>query len=285
MKGKVALFNLYIFIFVVLSVICEARYYNPQTGGFLTRDPSSVSGGINLYNGYFAQRDAIDPMGLKDYKLGNYDLRIKHDNGSGTHGATAPPTLKQSLAKTGWHSVALAARAIGLEDAGRHMLMYLENTGNDQTIIYARLISDVPSAQKVRDSEINEAMVFAETINKKKFNISSYAASLGYARKDESWNWYYAVGGYSTWGKAKVTKDGDCYKMKMKLKFEDKYNWDAGKAVTIFGVTVPDVSLGELHRAGIAWEYILIGDAEYTIKWSKGERVGSGAKVEIGGRE
>jgi len=43
--------------------------------------------------------------------------------------------------------------------------------------------------------------------------------------------------------------------------------------VTIFGVPVPDTSLGRLHEVGIAQEYIMKGDVIYNISWKKGERI------------
>jgi hypothetical protein len=44
-------------------------------------------------------------------------------------------------------------------------------------------------------------------------------------------------------------------------------------------VTVPDISLGRLHQVGIAQEFDMTGQINYTIEWEKGERIGSGAIV------
>jgi hypothetical protein len=178
--------------------------------------------------------------------------------------------------------VAEAAELI-YQDAGAHMLHFLDNTGSTYTIRYSTLISDVQSARTVRNTEIDEALAFSETINKDDFDITSTSATTGYATKTESANWYYAVGGYSAFGKGRVKRCNENYKMTFTLKFRDRYNWDTGKGVTINGIVIPDTSLGRLHAVGIAQEFNMVGEVTYIIKWKKGQRTNSGA-VATGGR-
>jgi len=42
----------------------RARYYSPELGRFISRDPLAFIDGMNLYAGYFAMHGMIDPMGL-----------------------------------------------------------------------------------------------------------------------------------------------------------------------------------------------------------------------------
>ena len=49
----------------------------------------------------------------------------------------------------------------------------------------------------------------------------------------------------------------------------DRYNWDGDKSTQIFGMTVTDAQLQELHRAGLAQEYYLAGQS--SIKRGSGE--------------
>ena len=42
-------------------VLCTNRYYDPQSGRFLTRDPSGYAGGINLYG--YTQNNPVNRMG------------------------------------------------------------------------------------------------------------------------------------------------------------------------------------------------------------------------------
>ena len=263
------------------------RYYDTQAGRFISRDPIGYANDLNDYQYVFSEPiNQIDSYGLLDYRIGDYDLKINTDTGSGTHGSKAPATVAQRAARLGWYAVAAGANALGYYDASKNMRHFLDNTGSDLTINYSGLISKVPNAQNARDMEINEALKYAESVNDMAtFTISSHAASSGYCRKLESENWYYAVGGYSTWGKAKVVAHDKCkYEMTFDLKFFDKYNWDVGKSVTIFGIRVPDIALGELHQAGIAQEYLMNGNVTYKIEWTKGQRIGNGAKVEEGSR-
>ena len=60
--------------------------------------------------------------------------------------------------------------------------------------------------------------------------------------------------------------------MRFTFNYADKYNWDAGKSVTIFGRTVADTTLGRLHQVGIAQEYLMSGKARLAVEWEKGER-------------
>ena len=171
----------------------------------------------------------------------------------------------------------------GYDNAARHMRHYLNNSGSVLTIDYSQLINDVPYAQETRDYEINLAIDYIEGLPQTKkwsnYPISSHSSTEGETPKEESKDWYYAVNSYETWGKALVSRDCDKYKMKILLKFEDKYNWDVGKSAKILGITVSDISLGVLHRVGIAQEYIIKGEVVYTVEWERGQRIGTGAKI------
>ena len=41
----------------------------------------------------------------------------------------------------------------------------------------------------------------------------------------------------------------------------DRYNWDGDKSTEIFGMTITDKELQELHRAGLAQEYDMSGES------------------------
>lgn len=41
----------------------------------------------------------------------------------------------------------------------------------------------------------------------------------------------------------------------------DRYNWDGSKSTQIFGMTITDKQLQELHRAGLAQEYDMSGES------------------------
>ncbi|MFP4143897.1 MAG: hypothetical protein ACLFV3_02025 [Phycisphaeraceae bacterium] len=97
-------------------------------------------------------------------------------------------------------------------------------------------------------------------------------ASGGYNRKAESWDWYFAVGGYSAWGKGQATvkclANGEKeYTLDFTYEFLDKYNWDKEKSVSIFGLTVTDEFMGDFHRMGLAKEFVMNGSVTETVTW------------------
>ena len=47
-----------------MLVIYRARYYDPETGEFISRDPLEYVDGMSLYRGYFVP-DEVDPLGLE----------------------------------------------------------------------------------------------------------------------------------------------------------------------------------------------------------------------------
>ena len=52
-------------LLTLLSQSLHARYFDPEGGRFINRDPLEYVDGMNLYAGYFAQRFQIDPMGTE----------------------------------------------------------------------------------------------------------------------------------------------------------------------------------------------------------------------------
>jgi len=89
-------------------------------------------------------------------------------------------------------------------------------------------------------------------------------------------NWFYATGGcqYATGGTITLhppTSDNPkwTYSYNYRVHVADRYNWDGDKSTQIFGMTVTDAQLQELHRAGLAQEYDLAGQS--SIKRGSGE--------------
>ena len=101
--------------------------------------------------------------------------------------------------------------------------------------------------------------------------------SGGYNSHSENPNWFFAVGGYSVWGKGRVTvtaaPDAARYDLAFTYRLCDRYNWDTGKSVKILGVTVTDTFMGEFHREGLAREYDYYGTALRRFQWKKGEAI------------
>ena len=261
------------------------RFYQSNGERWLSRDPLRELGGSNLYG--FIHNNPInqfDPFGLKDYKVGTADPTIKPDVGAGAWNSkewTWGNVLMKGLIVEN-----IGIVWVGMPDAVNHIQHYFRNSGSDYTIRLQKMIDDVPSAQKLYEGELSMAQAFVESLSEGKHSITSGRASGSYNNKSESWNWYYAVGGYSAWGKGNATVCGEEYTLEFEYKFYDRYNWDGGKQVTILGQVVTDQFMGEFHRQGLAREFDMFGSMKKTVKWKKGEapKVTDGWDSERGGR-
>jgi len=118
--------------------------------------------------------------------------------------------------------------------------------------------------------------------------VTSKNVEVGYNRQAESRNWFFAIGGYSTWGKGVATVAGTpaaaTYQVDFEYKFYDRYNWDAGKSVTFAGITVTDRFMGEFHRQGLAREFDCFGSFKRHFSWKKGETIAQDQLDGPGGR-
>ncbi len=248
------------------------RYYGALDGRWKSRDPIEEKGGENLYG--FAGNDGIDQidlLGKRNYAKGDGDPTIIPDLGAGKWGGT-PATIK-------FRSIKLALQAGGVffqwPNANDHLGHYLGNSGSKYQAKLENMVNAVPSAKRVFDVEVSQAMRFAENLTSPG-KIYSRNGSLGYNAKAESKDWYYAIGGYWAWGKADVScASGGSYEMIFEYKFQDEYNWDGGKSVKInvpgYGpITVTDHFMGELHRQGLAKEYRINGGFRKKVVWKKG---------------
>lgn len=163
-----------------------------------------------------------------------------------------------------------------LPDAWAHLKHYLGNSGSKYTIRFAKMISDVKTVKDLQKKELDEAMKYVEEkLRDGSHSITSLATSGGYVSQAENPNCFFAVGGYSVWGKgtAKVTGNSNCFELDFDFKFFDRYNWDNGKSVWIAGQEITDEFMGTFHRQGLAKEFDMVGSASLHVKWKRGERM------------
>lgn len=214
------------------------------------------------------------------YTIGTGNPPVRHDPGAGAW--NSKPTeftyiaLKSAVFASLPPQSSTALLATG-PNACRHMRHYLENTGTTLTINLEGMITSGPVAQARFRDEVSQAQTFVEKLPAGIHNITSKGAQAAYNRKEHSRDWYFAIGGYSTWGRGAATvrsgASGMEYELLFEYRFEDKYNWDGGKAVTLGGITITDHFMGEFHRQGLAKEYICIGMLSRTFRWKAGETI------------
>lgn len=211
---------------------------------------------------------------MPNYKLGTDDPRITPDMGAGAWNSEST-TIEMRAKKAAVIQTLGAAYVVIGDDATNHMIHYFGNTGNDYTIDLEDLLDDVKGEKELYNRELSEAKRFVESLGRTgRFEITSAAARGGYIRKSENWNWFFAIGGYSAWGKgiANVTSDSmnrKSYTLEFEYKFFDRYNWDGGKKVEIFGIEITDEFMGRFHREGLAREFNMYGSYKKTVAWGQ----------------
>ena len=216
----------------------------------------------------------------RDYKIGTADPTITPDPGAGPWNSK-PKTMTVRVQKELILEIlpprgSSSSLIIG-DDAARHMLHYMNNTGRTLTIDLEGMIDEVKTANGRFRNEVNQAKTFVGSLSPGTHQITSRTAEGAYNRKSETKNWFFAIGGYSTWGKgeARVMAGAGAreYELDFEYKFFDRYNWDGGKKVTIGPVTITDQFMGEFHRQGLAREYNCVGSIRRRLRWREGQAI------------
>jgi hypothetical protein len=209
-----------------------------------------------------------------NYKIGNSDPTLWRDTGAGVWNSESP-TIECRVKKALMiNQMPNAAILVG-QNAARHLLHYLGNTGNDLTIDLAGMIENVAYAKTLFESELKEAREFAQTLGPGEWQITSTKFSPGYNIPGESRDWFFAVGGYQAWGKGVVRvpqsdNPSKVFSMNFEYCFFDQYNWNKGIGVPLAGIKITDDSMGKFHKQGLAREFDMRGAYRTTVEWTFG---------------
>jgi hypothetical protein len=219
----------------------------------------------------------VAPPPMTDqYQLGTMDPPPHHDPGAGAWSSKAKTASHVALKEAIIQILPHAYFIIGA-NATKHMAHYLGNSGNPYTIDLEGMVRDVPSARARYEEEVDEAKEFVEMLSPGTCQIASRVLEGGYNLKSENWNWFFAIGGYSRWGKGTATvtdkPTGREFALDFEYKFYDRYNWDKGKHVKILNITVTDEFMGEFQRQGLAKEFDCFGSFRRHFAWKKGQRI------------
>jgi peptidoglycan hydrolase-like protein with peptidoglycan-binding domain len=209
-----------------------------------------------------------------DYMLGSGDPPLAHDPGAGAWKSVPEQMTYAALRASILAQLPISGMIIG-DDAAKLMRHYLENSGRPYTIDLEAMVRDVPSAKDRYLDELDQMKSFVELLPPGRHDFKSRQAQVGYNRQSESRNWYFAIGGYSTWGSgtAEVTDTpaGRTFEVTFTYSFYDRYNWDGGKSVSFATVTVTDEFMGKFHRQGLAREFNCVGTFQRRFDWAQGQ--------------
>ncbi|KAF9890465.1 hypothetical protein FE257_005870 [Aspergillus nanangensis] len=170
------------------------------------------------------------------------------------------PGIGDYLDKTKFYGIARTAGTLGLDNAKNNMMHYLGNSGDDQPVTVENMLNDLPDFSKAAKAFIqNEATKAYESLGSSDETAFVSKWENYYAAKDESWDWFFAIGGFSYSVSGTMEKVGSKVALKYRVHVFDRYNWDDGKSVDIGPFHFEDRELGELHLKGIAQEYVVRG--------------------------
>lgn len=205
------------------------------------------------------------------YHTGTGDPRLQFDPGAGdwnSHAKTAA-VIAQRIALDA--VVGQPTNIYPGPNATRHLRHYLDNNGLALTIDLEDMLRSVPTARDAMIAEFRQAQAFLRTLPPGRHFFTSRTGESAYNYKQESADWFFAIGGYTYWGKGEAHISeritGRHYEIDFEYRFYDRYNWDGGKSVELGGITITDEFMAEFHRQGLAREYDCFGSVKRRLVW------------------
>ena len=206
--------------------------------------------------------------GVKPWQYGG----DSKNEGSGEYGREKPTAKDYAVHHAA--SMFAAACAPFWPDASKNLQHFLGNTGDPQPIDVDGMLNDLPELKNHSKNEVDnlakQAVEDAKNAGMTEPLTYPFDTSWRpeYATKAQSYNWFYATGGYqsATDGTITVyppTADNPdwTYKYEYRVHVADRYNWDGDKSTYIFGQKIDDKQLQRLHAVGLAKEYDISGES------------------------
>lgn len=161
---------------------------------------------------------------------------------------------------------------------------FLENNGHDYKVNLNEMISQWKYAQNERNSDVNKALQAAEQFVKSNTSrrfFSSHEFEHTGADSSDNDNWKNSVGKYSTSIRCvAVNSSGSSYEADIIYYMYDFYDWD--KTQTDMGIKpISPRDMWELHHGGYAKNFYVYGQSHYKVTWSRGQRLGTGASLQV----
>lgn len=246
----------------------DARHGRGLRRGRKHRDSSDGGGDANNQDDWLGDGvpgEHADMPGVEPWQYpGDSD-----NEGSGTY-AQRSPTLRD-YANHEAATLAAYACASMWPDASANLQHYLGNTGDPQSMNVDKMLADQPD---LSNKTSNKVTTMAEkAVDKAQESGATGPVTYPFTTAWDSTyattqNRFYATGGYNyaTDGTVTVYPPSDdnpewTYKYDYRVHTADRYNWDGTKSTDIVGVPITDKQLQELHQAGLAQEYDLVGES------------------------
>ncbi|GAA2980570.1 hypothetical protein GCM10010519_14130 [Streptomyces lactacystinicus] len=213
-----------------------------------------------------------------------YEWRAPND-GAGPYHVREPGAEDYAIQAEAYALVA-GGTVFQNEDAARHMLHYLDNTGEPLTVDVDRMLRDDPAFR----SHIDKLLTDREA-EWRQTALDAYQKAGGspvaipvetQRNRDNDFTfdgrqqpaWFHAIGSQGCVVSGVVTVNpGPDGKPVVSTRYQvnvwDRYNWDKGKSTDIAGTNVTDADMAKLHQAGLAQEYDISGRST-PMTWAGG---------------
>ncbi len=198
------------------------RFYSPQLGRWLSRDPTEEAGGLNLY-GFVKNNPAnrIDPLGLSPL-----DVRVKRIEDYLAIGATGMAADESYLL---YLNLSMGG-GLASPFAAEMMDHWLGNTGTKKTLPPSRVES------LVKDPEVSKQFyAFIKGVTP----VANGKHCTTVTPKINTGN-YYALGTFTLCVSCCPQKSASSVTLDGLWEVEDKYDWHAGLYVTVLGTVIKD---------------------------------------------
>lgn len=210
------------------------------------------------------------------YRLGSQDPAYPADAGAGAFKSSPTQATYTALAAGIVGALPVAYFYVG-DDAAKHLWHYFLCSGSAYTIDLEGMVRDVADAANQYEAEVRLAKQFVEQLPPGRHDIVAQSTTEGYNEEEKNRNWYYALGGYHSWGRgtAFVVEAGGQrhYQLDFEYKLRDRYNWDNGKFDYIGEHKVTDEFMGEFHRQGLGREFDCVGSFRRQFAWNGGSQI------------
>lgn len=211
--------------------------------------------------------------------------RIKQQNSSiAEYNMGSSSDLSSIRAKA--NIIALGGWLINLPAASSLMSHYLDNTGTQYNIDIAEFMSDDSGAKSNRNKAINNALRAAEQLAVEGLTLNIGQLTEGHPMQGSlaTQNWQYSLGSYFddvdiTNLTVTVVNGVKTYTADITYIVTDFYNWDTNDYNKFKKIVSPH-DLHELHRGGVAQEFMSYGEITYkSVTWTEGQTVGQFAGI------
>ncbi|MFB7369122.1 hypothetical protein ACFC0D_04705 [Streptomyces sp. NPDC056222] len=218
------------------------------------------------------QKDKLLAAGLLNPTV----KQIAPDRGAGPYNVEEPG-FEEWYTRAKMRTIQEGADAAGLVDAARHMDHYLDdNKGEPIVLPVDKMLSENEGFRAHMEDHIRRSQddwrdmalaefkanggrpvaIPVETANQRDYEF----------RQGDDLNWFYAVGSTRANVTGVVTVVPDAAgQPQVGLDYQvnawDRYNWDQGKGVDIYGMGVPDGQMARLHTTGLAQEFDMSGSS------------------------